>query len=64
MSIKVKYSNDFHDRFWIANRNKGFCTGTSLNGVGKKISLINEIADEDVKDIIAELESRDLIERS
>lgn len=59
--LKVKYSNCFHDRFWIANRKKGFYTGTSFNGIGKKISLINTLPQDDVKDIIDELSTQSLI---
>ncbi len=53
--IKIKYSYDFHDRFWIADRKKGFYTGTSINGIGKRISLINLLSEEDVEIIIDEL---------
>lgn len=53
--ISVKYSKDYHDRFWIANRKKGFYTGTSLNGVGRKISLINFLSYDDITVIIDEL---------
>lgn len=60
-SIDLKFSSDFHDRFWIANRTKGICSGTSLNGVGKRISLINEMADEDVKEVVEELVKQKLI---
>lgn len=59
--IEVKFSADFHDRFWISNRKKGFCTGTSLNGVGKRISLINVIENDDVTDIVEELTVQSLI---
>jgi len=59
--LEVKYSNCFHDRFWIANRKKGFYTGTSFNGIGKKISLINTLPQDDVKDIIDELSTQSLI---
>jgi len=55
IKVEVKYSNCFHDRFWIANREKGFYTGTSFNGIGKKISLINILSKEDVKEIVGEL---------
>ena len=27
-------SNDFHDRLWIADRERGLFVGTSLNGIG------------------------------
>ena len=40
-SIQLIDTRDFHDRFWIANECKGFISGTSLNGVGKKYSSIN-----------------------
>lgn len=51
-SIQLIDTRDFHDRFWIANECKGFISGTSLNGVGKKYSSINIMDEEDVKDII------------
>ena len=59
--IDIKYSNDFHDRFWIASRKKGFYTGTSFNGIGKKISLINTLSDYDIAEIISELRKYSLI---
>lgn len=59
--IEVKYSSDFHDRFWIANRQKGFYTGTSFNGVGKRISLINLLSANDVSEIIEELHQKSVI---
>ena len=31
--IKIIWNDDFHDRFWIADRKKGFYTGTSINGL-------------------------------
>ncbi|MEG1142767.1 MAG: hypothetical protein RSE41_10075 [Clostridia bacterium] len=39
----------FHDRFWMSSSMKGFYTGASLNGIGKSISLIDLMKDEDVK---------------
>lgn len=60
-SIELKFSSDFHDRFWIVDRINGICSGTSLNGVGKRISLLNEISEEDVKDIVEELSDKNLI---
>lgn len=59
--LEVKYNNSFHDRFWITDRKKGFYTGTSFNGIGKKISLINTIPLNDVNDIIDELSAQSLI---
>lgn len=50
--IQINFSSEFHDRFWIANENKGFILGTSLNGIGKKYSSINLLDEEDVKEIM------------
>lgn len=61
ITMDIEYSGDFHDRFWIANRKNGFYTGTSFNGVGKRISLINMLTEDDVKDIIDELCNQSLI---
>ncbi len=61
ITMQIKHTNDFHDRFWIANRKKGFYTGTSFNGVGKRISLINMLSDNDVTEIIDELRDQSLI---
>lgn len=61
ISLKVVYSNDFHDRFWISKRSKGFCTGTSLNGIGKRFSLIQMIEADDIQDIVSELINLNLI---
>ena len=52
-SIKVsqKYTDDFHDRFWIIDDKKGLFIGTSLNGIGKRYSLIDYLQDSDVANI-------------
>lgn len=60
--VTVEYNRDFHDRFWIADRKKGFYTGTSLNGIGKRISLINLLSTNDMTEIIEELRQRSIIE--
>jgi hypothetical protein len=42
----------FHDRFWIDAENKnGIVMGTSLNGIGKKIALIDQLSSSDVGEI-------------
>lgn len=57
--INVAFSNDFHDRYWIANQKKGFLSGTSMNGVGvgKKYSIIQMLEDDDVKEIVKLVEN-------
>lgn len=50
--LEIYYTDEIHDRFWIINRKKGFLTGTSINGIGKKYCLIQSIESDDVKAII------------
>ena len=54
IKVNLKHSSKFHDRFWLASNNnekKGFLSGTSLNGIGNKISLISYLENEDVQEI-------------
>lgn len=59
--LAIKNNADFHDRFWIANREAGFCCGTSLNGIGNKISLILMLSRDDIECVIEELNKQALI---
>ncbi len=61
LTIDVKFSTDYHDRFWIANRNKGIVVGTSLNGLGNKMALIDFIDSVDIKDVVDDLKTNGLI---
>jgi len=62
LNISHTQSNELHDRFWISNnREKGILTGTSLNGLGKKYAVIDYLQDEDVKEIVTDLRSQNLI---
>lgn len=62
LNILHKTSNDYHDRFWISNnREKGILTGTSLNGFGKKYSLLDRLNTSDVRDIIDSLQALGLL---
>ncbi|CUW48567.1 hypothetical protein [Novacetimonas hansenii] len=46
-------SDDIHDRFWIGvDTGKGIVMGTSLNGLGRKIALVDKLQDYDVSSII------------
>lgn len=51
-NINLLFTDEIHDRFWIANQSKGFYVGTSLNGVGKKYSRIGYMEPEEIKDYI------------
>ncbi|SDN22776.1 hypothetical protein SAMN05216517_10949 [Janthinobacterium sp. OK676] len=49
IQIRDVETNKFHDRFWIDPDNlKGVVMGTSLNGVTKKIALIDNLGRADV----------------
>lgn len=47
-------SNDFHDRFWIADRARGLVIGTSLNKIGSRIFFVDQLSGSDVKAVLAE----------
>jgi hypothetical protein len=50
--IEKKYTNIFHDRFWIADDARGLFLGTSLNGIGKRYALIDYLSEQDTLDIV------------
>lgn len=52
VSIKDVVTDEFHDRFWIDAANMvGIVMGTSLNGIGKKIALIDHLSKSDACEI-------------
>lgn len=52
ISIQDITTDKFHDRFWINTESKkGIVMGTSLNGLGKKIALIDSLQEDDVEEI-------------
>lgn len=53
LSIALKHTNAFHDRFWIADGDRGLFVGTSLNSIGRRYSLVDYLRDEDAADIYA-----------
>ena len=54
MPLIIVNTSHFHDRFWLTQK-KGFLTGTSFNGIGKRFSVIYELTDDDVSAIINEI---------
>ena len=51
--IKEIITEEFHDRFWIdIDNEKGIVIGTSLNGITKKIGLIDHLSKRDTREII------------
>lgn len=56
VTFDVHHSDDFHDRFWIADRNHGVVVGASFNGLGGKIFLVDELKGSDVVAVIEALD--------
>ena len=57
LEVNVVESNDFHDRFWIADRERGLILGTSLNKIGSRIFFVDELRQSDVAAVLAELDA-------
>lgn len=50
-------TDDVHDRFWIGmDIKKGIVMGTSFNGIGKKLALVDIISEGDIDSIVKEIE--------
>lgn len=56
LTISVVESDDFHDRFWIADRARGLVIGTSLNKIGRRIFFVDELSEADVAAVLAEVD--------
>jgi len=61
INVIHKTTNDFHDRFWIADEMKGLFVGTSLNGIGRKYALADFMKDEDTATVVKELRRASLL---
>jgi len=61
ISVEHSKSEYFHDRFWIADDQRGIFVGTSLNGLGNKYALVDNIRDSDTNSIVEELRRLELI---
>ncbi|MCC5901620.1 MAG: hypothetical protein JJT87_06810 [Halomonas sp.] len=56
LKVSNYFSEKFHDRFWLnAEGGRGIVVGASINGIGKKISLVDKLARSDVQKILNEL---------
>jgi hypothetical protein len=59
--ITHQISDTFHDRFWIADRQRGLFIGTSLNGIGLRYALADYLHENDVRDVVTALVSERLL---
>jgi len=55
LDISIVEADDFHDRFWIADRDRGLIIGTSLNKIGSRIFFVDELSQSDVVAVLTEL---------
>ena len=59
-ALSVNYTEEFHDRFLIVDRNLAYHIGASLKDAGKKCFTINRIEDrENIRDILNRIKKED-----
>lgn len=51
-NLKIMYTNIFHDRYIIIDKNIIYHSGTSINNMGNKITTITELKDQNVFNVI------------
>ena len=51
-NLNIIYSNDFHDRFIILDKEKVYHIGSSINHIGNKVFAINLIEEESIKELL------------
>lgn len=56
VTTHVYRSDDFHDRFWVADRSRGVVVGASLNGLGGKLFLVDSLKPSDAAAIVETLD--------
>lgn len=61
INLIVKWSDYFHDRFWVADEDRGLFVGTSLSGIGIRYSLVDNLRKEDTEAIVEELRRLQLV---
>jgi len=64
LCIEIKSTSIFHDRFWIADQERGIFIGTSINGLGNKYAIFDYISPEDILNIIKILKSERILSSS
>ncbi len=50
---ELKLTDVFHDRFWIADGERGMFVGTSLNGIGRRYAMTDYLAVDDAREVTA-----------
>jgi hypothetical protein len=60
-SFSEKETDKIHDRIWIKNHSAAVVTGTSLGGIGNKLSFILELPDDDLRELKRFLKDQSLL---
>lgn len=60
-SLIHKVSARYHDRFWIADLERGLFVGTSPNGIGLRYSLADYLEKSDVDGIVEDLKGQGVL---
>ncbi len=60
--IVHRTSKAFHDRFWIADRQRGLFVGTSLNGIGRRYALADYMQENDIHEVVKALVAEDILQ--
>lgn len=53
--LKLISSDRFHDRFWVVNKSAGLLCGSSLNHLGSRFCIIQQLSDDDLNAVLAEV---------
>ena len=53
-NLKIKYNEDYHDRYFIIDKKIIYHCGTSINHIGSKTFSINLLTDDDIKNALLE----------
>lgn len=51
-NLTIIYSNDFHDRFIITDKDTTYHLGISLNHAGSKVFAINKLEEKEIKEAL------------
>lgn len=61
IQISEVQSNILHDRIWISDRQQAVVVGTSLNGIGGRVSFILPLPDEDLSALLKYFDDNNLL---
>jgi hypothetical protein len=60
-TLRCISTDKFHDRIWIKDRESATLVGTSLNGIGGRLSFIIPLPNNDLSELLSYLDENELI---